>query len=154
MHRDLKQGYVPSCPDCQCNKSSTTKPYGPLHPLPIPGQHSDSVAIDFIGPLPDNDGKNCIITFTDRLGSDIQLVAAQTDITTQDLAYIFFNRWYCENGLPSDIVSDRDKLFVSRFWKVLHKLTGVKLKLSTALVFKGPVHRTEKKTETGLNRTD
>lgn len=29
-------------------------------------------------------------------------------------------------------MSDRDKLFVSQFWKALHKLTGVKLKLSTA----------------------
>jgi len=35
MWRDLEQGYVTSCPDCQRNKSSTTKPYGPLHPLPI-----------------------------------------------------------------------------------------------------------------------
>jgi len=81
MHRDLKQGYVASCPDCQRNKSTTTKLYGPLHPLPIPDQHGDSVAIDFIGPLPEDEGKNCIITFTDRLGSDIQLVPTWTDIT-------------------------------------------------------------------------
>jgi len=132
MQRDLKQGYVTSCPDCQCNKSSKTKPYGPLHPLPIPNQHGDSIAIDFIGPLPEDGGHNCIITFTDRLGSDIQLVPTHTDITAEDLAYLFFNKWYCENGLLSDIVSDRDKLFMSRFWKALHKLTGVKLKLSTA----------------------
>ena len=45
---------------------------------------------------------------------------------------VFFNNWYCENGLPDDIVSDRDKLFVSRFWKALTKLSGVKMKMSTA----------------------
>jgi len=132
MRRDLEQGYVSSCPDCQWNKSSTNKPYGPLHPLPIPDQRGDSVAIDFIGPLPEDDGKNSIITFTDCLGSDIQLIPSQTDISAEELAYLFFDKWYCENGLPSEIVSDRDKLFVSRFWKALHKLTGVKLKLSTA----------------------
>ena len=132
MRRDLERGYVASCPECQRNKSTTTKPYGPLHPLPIPDQRGDSVAIDFIGPLPEDNGKNCIITFTDRLGSDIQLVPTRTDITAEDLAYLFFDKWYCENGLPADIVSDRDKLFMSRFWKALHKLTGVKLKLSTA----------------------
>ena len=44
----------------------------------------------------------------------------------------FFDKWYCENSLPTDIVSDRDKLFISKFWKALHKLMGVKLKLSTA----------------------
>lgn len=37
-----------------------------------------------------------------------------------------------ENGLPTDIVSDRDKLFVSWFWKALTKLTGVKFKMSSA----------------------
>lgn len=46
--------------------------------------------------------------------------------------YLFFDRWYCENGLLSEIISDWDKLCVSRFWKSLHKLAGVKLKLSTS----------------------
>jgi len=40
--------------------------------------------------------------------------------------------WYCENGLPFNIVSDCDKLFVSKFWKALHKLMGVSLKMSSA----------------------
>lgn len=74
MRRDLEQGYVPSCPDCQHNKSATIKPYGPLHPLPVPDKQGDSVAIDFIGPLLEDEGMNCIVTFTDQLGSDIQLV--------------------------------------------------------------------------------
>ena len=79
MCRDLEKGYVASCPDCQSNKSSTSKPIGPLHPLLVPDQHGDSVAIDFIGPLPEDKSKDCIITFTDCLGSDIQLAATQTD---------------------------------------------------------------------------
>ena len=40
----------------------------------------------------------------------------------------FFNLWYCENGLPLDIVSECDKLFISKFWRV----TGIKLKMSSA----------------------
>jgi len=63
--------------------------------------------------------------FTDHLSSDIQLVPTWTDITTEDLAYLFFDKWYCENSLPADIVSDRDKLFMSRFWKALHKLKAL-----------------------------
>ena len=69
---------------------------------------------------------------TCRLGSDIRLVPCRTDISAEDFAVIFFVHWYCENGLPQDIISDRDKLFVSRFWKALHRLTGVKVKLSSA----------------------
>ena len=53
-------------------------------------------------------------------------------LTAEELAKIFFNHWYCENGLPLEIVSDRDKLFVSRFWKALHQLTNISLKMSSA----------------------
>ena len=69
---------------------------------------------------------------TDRLGSDIRIVPTWTNITAEELALLFFNHWYCKNGLPKDIISDRDKRFLSKFWHVLHKLTGVKLKLSSA----------------------
>ena len=74
MRKNLANGYVPSCNDCQQNKSMTQKPAGPLHPLPIPDKRFESVAIDFIGPLTPDDGYDCIVTMTDRLGADIQIV--------------------------------------------------------------------------------
>jgi len=132
MQQDLEEGYVKSCPDCQHNKNSMTKLLGPLHPLPIPDQHGDSVTINFISPLPEHEGKNCIVTFTDCLGSNIRVIPTCTNITAEDLATLFFDEWYCENSLPTDIVSDRDKLFILRFWKALHCLTGIKLKMSMA----------------------
>lgn len=64
------------------------------------------MALDFIGPLPEEDGFK--------------------DATAQDVAVLFFDHWFCEHGLPQDIVCDRDVKFVSRFWKALHELTGVK----------------------------
>jgi hypothetical protein len=88
--------------------------------------------IDFIGPLPLDEGFDCILSMTDRLGSNICIIPTRTDITAEDLALLFFNHWYCENSLPSDIVSDCDKLFLSKFWRALHKLTGIKLKLSSS----------------------
>lgn len=132
MRRDLEHAYIPSCADCQRNKSRTTKPIGPLHPLPVPDQRCDSVAIDFIGPLPTDNGHDCILTITDRLGSDIRIIPTSCTLTAQGLAELFFREWYCENGLPLEIISDRDKLFVSHFWTALHKLTGIKLKMSTS----------------------
>lgn len=56
MYHDLTELYIPSCEQCQRNKSPTNKPAGPLHPLPIPDQRGDSVAMDFIGPLPLDQG--------------------------------------------------------------------------------------------------
>lgn len=132
MRKELETAYVPGCVDCQRNKSSTSKPYGPLHPLPIPDARGDSVAIDFIGPLPPDCGFDQITSFTDRLGADIRIVPSKTSQTAEDLALSFFQHWYCENGLPLEIISDRDKLFVSRFWCALHILTGTKVKMSSS----------------------
>jgi hypothetical protein len=53
-------------------------------------------------------------------------------MTTDELAVTFFEHWYCENGLPVELISDQDKLFTSKFWNALHGLTGVKLKMSTS----------------------
>ncbi|GJE97594.1 transposase-like protein [Phanerochaete sordida] len=91
-----------------------------------------SVAIDFVGLLPEDEGKNCIATMTDRCGADMRFVATRTDCSAEDFALVFLDNWYCENGLPDDLVSDHDKLWLSRFWKALHLLTGVNMKLSSA----------------------
>ena len=132
MRKDLEEGYIPSCGECQRNKSSTSKPSGPLHPLPIPDERCESVSMDFIGPLPPDNGFDYILTITDRLNSDIRIIPTKSTITAEELATVFFDSWYCENGLPLDIISDRDKLFVSKFWRHLMLLTGVKLKHSSS----------------------
>ena len=134
MWTDLEKLYVPSCSDCQCNKSCTTKPPGPLHPLPVPDKCGDSMALDFVGPLPKDDSYNCILTMTNRLRSDYCLIPTRTDTTTKDVALLVFDNWYCENRLPSDFVFDQDKLFISCFWKALTKLTGVQLKMSSTYI--------------------
>ena len=102
---------------------------GPLHPFPVPDACGQSIAMDFIGPLKDDSGYNYILSITDRLGADIHIVPTHIDITAEDLAVIFFNVWYSENGLPLDIILDWDKLFMSQFWKALNALCGVKLKM-------------------------
>jgi hypothetical protein len=88
--------------------------------------------MDFIGPLPPDEGFDCILSITDRLHSDICIIPTWTNISAKELAVIFFNNWYCKNSLPLDIISDCNKLFISEFWQALHQLTGVKLKLSSS----------------------
>jgi hypothetical protein len=127
MHRDLELGYIPSCMECQRNKSKTTKLRGPLHPLPVPDKRNERVAVDFIGPLPEDKGYNCLMTMTDALGSDIHLVPTRTDLKAPGAADLFFKHWFCENGLPDSLVCDCNKLFISKFWQSLYKLTGVRL---------------------------
>jgi hypothetical protein len=73
-----------------------------------------------------------LVTMTDRMNADIHLVPCKDNISAEHFATLFFNHWYCKNGLPKEIVSDCDKIFLSKFWRALHKLTGIKLKMSTA----------------------
>ena len=92
------------------------------------------------------------MTITDRFGSaDIQLIPTRLDISAKDCAAIFFEKWYCENGLPLEIISDRDKLFTSAFWKELHRLTGTKVKLSSS--FHPETDGASERTNKTLNQT-
>jgi len=88
--------------------------------------------MDFIGPLPLDEGHDCILTITDRLGADIRIIPTSINLSARKLAILFFDHWYCENGLPLNIVSDRDKLFMSAFWKHLNIITGIKHKASSS----------------------
>lgn len=45
---------------------------------------------------------------------------------------IFFDTWYCKNGCLCQIISECNKIFVSKFWKALMKLTRIHHKLSTS----------------------
>lgn len=121
MRKDLEEGYIPSCLDCQRNKSLTTKPNGPLHPLPIPDNRCQSIALDFIGPLPEYKNFNCIFTITDCLNLEFCLIPTRTDINAKELALIFFEKWYCEKGLPLELITDCDKLFMLCFWHYLQE---------------------------------
>jgi hypothetical protein len=73
------------------NKSRTTKLTGPLHPLPVLDQRGDSVGIDFIGPLPPDEGYNCILTMTDQLGgADLRIIPTKINIAAEEFALLFF----------------------------------------------------------------
>jgi hypothetical protein len=43
-----------------------------------------------------------------------------------------FNDIVCKHGLPSELISDRDSRFISKFWTKLTRLLGTKLKMSIA----------------------
>jgi hypothetical protein len=88
--------------------------------------------IDFIRPLPEDEGFNSIMTMTDTLGSDICLVLTRTTLNATGATQLFLNHWFCKNSLPLSIVSDHDKLFVSKFWQTLCTLIGIRLQTSTA----------------------
>ncbi len=113
-------------------KWQTAKQPGLLHQLPIPDQPWSGISMDFVSLFPESLGHNYLWVVMCWLTSQVHLIPVKTTTKTVELAYEFLNHIVHLHGLLSSIVSDRDTKFMSQFWKELHQLLGVELKLSTA----------------------
>ncbi|KAL5788097.1 hypothetical protein ACOSP7_005046 [Xanthoceras sorbifolium] len=68
----------------------------------------------------------------DRLSKYVHFIPLKYPFTEISVAKAFLNHVVSLHGLPSLIVSDRDKLFVSTFWKTLFQLQGTQLRMSSS----------------------
>ncbi|GJY59210.1 putative reverse transcriptase domain-containing protein [Tanacetum coccineum] len=50
----------------------------------------------------------------------------------EKLTQLYLKEIVCKHGVPTSIISDRDSLFTSRFWKSLQEAMGTQLDMSTA----------------------
>ena len=67
----------------------------------------------------------------DRLIKYAHFIPLKHLYTALSVAQAFLDNIYRLHGLPSTIVSDRDTIFISHFWKELFQLLKVQLCLST-----------------------
>ena len=88
--------------------------------------------MDFIEGLPLSDGHDTILVVVCRLTKMALFLPTFRDIDAEDLARIFLSQVFAKHGTPTDIVSDRGKHFISRFWRSLCQLLSIKANLSTA----------------------
>lgn len=88
--------------------------------------------MDFIEGLPASQGKSVIWVVVDRLTKYSHFIALSHPYTAKSLALIYMQQVFRLHGLPHSIVSDRDTLFTSQFWKQLFKAMGTSLNFSTA----------------------
>ena len=125
--------YIKRCKICQINKTSTQKPYGLLHPLPIPDRKWQHISMDFVVELPlTSSGHDAIMTVVDKLTKFVILVPTLGTATAEQTAQLFMERVMPMSYIPEVIISDRDPKFTSTFWKTLFTSMGTKLAMSTA----------------------
>src|SRR3984957_6879654 len=120
-----------TCFTCQVSKTSTQRPIGLLHSLPIPNWPWSSIGMDFIGPFPKSHGFNYLWAVICRLTSMVHLIPINTTTTASELASLYVKEIIRLHELPHSIVSNRDSKFTSKFWKETHRLLGTKLLMST-----------------------
>ena len=130
------RAFCETCHTCKISKPSNQKPYGLLNPLSVPSYPWESIGMDFVGPLPESGNRDgffdSITVIICLLTSMVHLVPSRTTYNASQLAELMFEHVYKLHRLPKNIISDRDVLFTSTFWKRLHNLVGTKLKMSSA----------------------
>lgn len=113
------QEFVSTCQICQRNKWETLQPAGLLQPLSIPTKIWADISMDFVEALPKVSGKTVILVVVDRFSKYAHFIALSHPYTAISVAQAFFRDIFRLHGIPETIVSDRDKVFCSIFWREL-----------------------------------
>jgi transposase InsO family protein len=126
------EDFVRQCLVCQQAKHLHTKPAGLLQPLPPPTKPWAEITMDFIEGLPLSDHANTILVVVDRLTKYAHFLTLKHPYTAATVAKLFLDQIVRLHGVALTIISDRDKVFTSHFWKELLKALGTQLHYSTA----------------------
>ncbi|GJU65015.1 transposon ty3-G gag-pol polyprotein [Tanacetum coccineum] len=90
--------------------------------------HDDSIGEG----LSKSHDKDVIMVIVNRLSEYVHFIALSHPFNAAQIAQVFLDSIYKLHGMPELIVSDRDKVFISAFWKELFRALKVKLHMSTA----------------------
>ena len=129
--RKMIYDYVDACAICQQSKSRRRKPYGLLTPLPIPSRPWKDISMDFITKLPKSGVFDSVLVVVDRFSKMSHFIPCVESLNAEELCDLVIRQVVRYHGLPDSIVSDRGPQFVSKFWKTLLGLFGIKASLST-----------------------
>jgi hypothetical protein len=103
-------------------------------PLSIPTVVWADIGLDFVEALPRVNGKSVILSVIDRFSKYCHFIPLAHPYTTESVAQAFFTDIVRLHGVPQSMVSDRDPVFTSTFWRELMRFMGTKLHMSSAFL--------------------
>ena len=126
--------FIRHCPECLILQTRRHAPYGCLNPISSPPVPFHTITIDFILALPLSDEDlDAAMSVSDKYTKRVTFAAGKTTWTAQEWGMALLDCLHLADwGLPKVMISDRDKKFLSEFWKTLFEKLGVSLLYSTA----------------------
>lgn len=131
MSQDVVK-WVQECEICQRFKSEHVKSPGLLQPIPIPNQAWEVITMDFIEGLPRSENRDTIMVVIDKFTKYCHLLSFQHPFSATQVAQKLLDVVIKLYGPPKSIITDRDKIFTSRFWAELFNKMGTSSNYSTA----------------------
>ncbi|XP_061349872.1 uncharacterized protein LOC133295092 [Gastrolobium bilobum] len=131
LRKDVKE-YIHNCETCQKLKAPNHLPFGLLQPLQIPDTLWAHISMDFITHLPKFASHTAILVVVDRFSKAAHFVPLPATYSAVIVAQFFWDFIDKLHGLPESIVTDRDPIFLSDFWRSLFKMQGTKLNFSSS----------------------
>jgi len=132
------KNYIKTCDTCWKIKSQRHSPYGELQPISAPERPWHTITWDFITDLPPSKDTiykqehDQILVICDKLTKFGYFIPWKSTNGAEILAHTFLKEIYSKHGMPETIISDRDRVFTSKFWQTFTSQLGIKTKLSTS----------------------
>ncbi|XP_070026508.1 uncharacterized protein LOC142182249 [Nicotiana tabacum] len=104
---------------------------GLLQTFPIAEKIWQDISLDFIEALQKAHNKSVILVVMDKLSKYAHFIALVHPYTASIVAQAYLDNVYKLHGLPQTIVSDRDVIFLSKFWEALFEEQRIQLHHST-----------------------
>ncbi len=123
--RDWITEYIVRCNSCCRNKIQRDKRYDRVTWLDTLNAPWESVTMNFITKLPTSKNLawgvkfNSILTIVDRLTKYTMFISFKKTATASVLTYIILQELINNHELSKEFITDRNKLFTSKFWETL-----------------------------------
>jgi len=136
--RDWIIKYIVRCNSCHRNKIQRDKRYDKVTQLNAPNAPWESVTMNFITKLLTSKNLawgvkfDSILTIVNRLIKYTMFISFKKTATASVLTYTILQELVSNHELPKEFITDKDKLFTSKFWETLTAELRINHKMSTA----------------------
>lgn len=101
-----------------------------LQPIPLSEIIWQDISMDFITYLPKSHGFEVILVVDDHLSK--YFLTLKHPFTSRNVVEVFIRDVAKFHGFPKSIISDRDPIFLNKFWSELSRFQGTTLRMSTS----------------------